>query len=136
MNAKPTSPRKKRTTAEASAYLALVKDAIEAAHAAASAAVAEFANAAERTPEGRIVDVFGGAWVSVYKPTYRFRSALKALGEIQKGDGGAWIVSNFSKHVVREQSVMAHRIACDAARAVLQRRLPDDGEFLTHSYRD
>ena len=41
---------------------------------------AEFAKTAERTPEGRIVDVFGGAWVAVHKPSYRLRTALKTLG--------------------------------------------------------
>ena len=131
---KQTSAQKKRTAV--AAYLVLVRDALETAHAAASAAFLEFAKTAERTPEGRIVDVFGGAWVIVYKPSYRFRSALKTLGEIERGDGGAWIFSNFGRHVVKEQSVMAHRIACEAACAILRRSFPDDGEFFTHSFRD
>jgi hypothetical protein len=127
------SPRKKKAAASA-AYLDSVKGALEAGHAAAWTAYAEFAKTAERTPEGRIADVLGAAWVSVYKPSYRLRAALKALGEVETDGRGTWIVSNFDKHA-NEQSVTAHRIACEAACAILKERFPDDGEFLTHSYR-
>jgi hypothetical protein len=132
---KSDTHRKEPAAAVTGAYLALVRDAIADGQSAAAAAYMEFAKTAERTPEGRIVDVFGGAWVAVHKPSYRLRTALKALGEIEKDGRGSWCVSKFTKGV-KEQSVTAHRIACEAASAVLQRRFPEDGEFYTHSFRD
>ena len=47
-------------------------------------------------------------------------TALKTLGEIERGDGGSWIISNFSRAVIKEQSVTAHSVACDAARTILE----------------
>jgi len=122
--------------AEASAFQALVKEALEAGHIAAGAAFAEFVKAAERNPDGKIVDIFGGAWVAVHKPSYRLRKALAALGEIEKWERRGWVISNFSRHVIREQSVTAHRVACEAACMVFRKRFTDDGEFFTHSFRD
>jgi hypothetical protein len=131
---KPETQRKQAAVA-ASEYLVLVKDALQVGHVAAATAYAEFAKTAERTPEGRIVDVFGGAWVAVHKPSYRLRTALKTLGEIEKNDRGSWCISDFAKQV-SEQSVTAHRRACEAACAILKQRFPEDGEFFTHSFRD
>lgn len=131
----PETRRKLQAAVAASEYLILVNDALQVGHVAAATAYAEFAKTAERTPEGRIVDVFGGAWVAVHKPSYRLRTALKILGEIEKNDRGSWCVSNFTKQVA-EQSATAHRVACDAACAILKQRLSEDGEFFTHSFRD
>ena len=58
--------------AETEAFAALVKAALDEAHKAAAAAFAEFARAAEKTPDGRINDLCGGAAVIVRKPSYRF----------------------------------------------------------------
>jgi hypothetical protein len=132
---KPETRRKRQAAIAASEYLVLVKDALQVGHVAAATAYAEFEKTAERTPEGRIVDVFGGAWVAVHKPSYRLRTALKTLGEIEKNDRGSWCISNFTKQV-GEQSVTAHRIACEAACTILKKRFSDDGEFFTHSFRD
>jgi hypothetical protein len=79
--------------------------------------------------------VRGGASVIVYKPSYRLRTALKGLGEIEKGYKGAWDISNFSKHVT-EQSMTAHETACQAACHVLRARWQGEGEFFMRSYID
>jgi hypothetical protein len=125
--------REQLKQAESEQFLAHVKAALDEAHGAAAAAAQSFMKSAKRTPEGHIADYCGGAWVGVYKPSYKLRTALKSLGEIERGDQGAWEISQFSKHA-DTQSVTAHAEACRAACGVLRERLGDEGEFFARSY--
>jgi hypothetical protein len=87
-------------------------------------------------PEGLVQDDCGAALVLVYKPVHRLRTALKALGEIERADRGAWRISDFSKHLPRQagQSFTGHSAVCRAARDVLEKRLAGDGEFHARGY--
>ena len=48
---------------------------------------------------------------------------------------GAWQVANFGHHA-NSRSYTAHRLACEAACAVLQRHLADEGAFSVHAWAD
>jgi hypothetical protein len=115
--------------------LARLRAILDEAHDAAAAAFAEFMKTAELSPEGLVIDACGCATVVIFKPSYRFREGMKALGEIQRDYNGAWHVAHFTKHV-NSQSLTAHRIACEAACAVLQQRCPGEGEFFAKSRMD
>jgi hypothetical protein len=131
------SARKDTKQAETEAYTARVKAALEEAHEAAEAAVAEFMTTAEFNAQGLVLDSCGGASVIVRKPSYRLRTALKALGEITPGDTvGAWSISRFGKHVKQQQSITAEERACEAARKVLERHFPGEGKFYAKSHLD
>ncbi len=120
---------KEAKRAEAEAYLRRVQTVLEEAHRAAVAAFAEFIEASPlAATDGRMTDLCGSADVIVYKPSCRLRAALKAINEIQRADGGAWCVSNFSR-AVNQQGVTARRTACEAARAVLVQHFPGEGDF-------
>jgi hypothetical protein len=108
-----------------------VRAALDEAHVAAAAAVAEFLRTARFTPEGFVADGIGSAFVIAYNLRPRLRIALKSLGEIERGDRGAWIISNFSKHATGKasQSISANRTACEAARAVLTKHFPGEADF-------
>ncbi|MER9064123.1 hypothetical protein [Mesorhizobium sp. M0500] len=122
--------------AEAAKFEARVKSVLVDAHAAAKAAYEDFANTADRTPEGHIKDSCGGGYVVVYKPSYRLRTTLKKMNEIIQGYGGGWHVSHFTKEV-HSQSVTAGVKAAEAAREILHREFGlTDGEFYTESYID
>jgi hypothetical protein len=127
--------RKEAKKAEVDLNLARLRAVLDEAHAAAATAFAEFMKDAELSPEGLVIDVCGWAAVVVFKPSYRFREGMKALEEIQRDYVGAWHISNFNKHV-NQQSVTAHRIACEAACAVFKRRCSGEGEFFATSRTD
>ena len=124
--------RKEAKRAEAEAYLALVRSTLQEAHGAATAAFADFMRSTPLTPEGHVMELCGSADVIAYKLSYRLRTALKALNEIERADGGAWCVSNFTRSV-NQQAITARRVACDAAKAILVRAFPGEGEFYTRS---
>ena len=126
--------RKEAKQAERDAYAAHVRSALEDAHLAAEAAFARFMQSAPLTPDGFVGDLCGGAMVGVYKPSYRLRTTLQAIGEIEKDYKGAWYISNFSRHVIRQQSITAHEETCRAACAVLQERLSGEGQFFARRY--
>ena len=127
---------KKSKAADAAVFLTLVRAALDEAHREASAAFSEFVTKAKRTSEGHIADVCGGAWVALIKPSYKLRTALQGLGQIESGPRpGLWSVSTFPKQVT-EQSVTAQEIACKSACEVLNRRLGGEGSFTVHTYID
>jgi hypothetical protein len=126
---------KEAKAAKAAKDLAEAKAALDEAHAAATKAFLDFKKTAKIAKEGYIIDSCGYADVVVYKPSYRLRTTLKALGEIEKSHGGAWSVSNFTKSV-KEQSITANEVACQAACEVLKRRFPGEGEFFATSRMD
>jgi hypothetical protein len=117
-------------------YISKVQSALVEAHAAAEAAVADFMQSAQLNGEGLVIDGMGAAFVTAYRLKPRLRLALKSLREIERGDRGAWIVSNFSRHVPKAacQSITAHRNACSAAAKILSQNLEGDGEFFAHGY--
>jgi hypothetical protein len=117
-------------------YIAKVQGALAEAHAAAEEAVADFMQSTELNHEGFVIDRFGAAFVIAYGLKPRLRLALKSLGEIERGDRGTWIVSNFSRHVPKAacQSITAHRNACSAAANILSQNLEGDGEFFARGY--
>ena len=125
--------RKQLKQAESERFFTHVKATLDEAHRAAAKAAEEFMRTSKRTPDGHIADYCGGAWVVVYKPSYRLRTTLKSLGEIERGHQGAWEVSRFFKHA-NTQSVTAHEEACRAACGVLRERLSGEGEFFAKSY--
>jgi hypothetical protein len=125
--------RKQLKQAESERFLAHVKATLDEAHEAASKVAEKFMKTAKRAPDGHISDLCDGAWVVVYKPSHRLRTALKSLGEIEKGYRGAWGISQFRTYA-KTQSVTAHERACEAARGVLKNAFPDDGEFYVKSY--
>jgi hypothetical protein len=127
--------RKEAKKAAVDMNLARLRAILDEAHDAAAAAFAEFIKNAPLSSEGLVIDACGWAAVVVFKPSYRFREGMKALGEIDRDYVGAWHISNFTKHV-RSQSLTAHRIACEAACAVLQRRCPGEGHFFAKSRMD
>jgi hypothetical protein len=59
--------QKAQRAAEAADFLARVQGAIEDGHRAAADAFAEFSKTTDHNSEGRIIDIFGGAWVTVWK---------------------------------------------------------------------
>jgi hypothetical protein len=79
-----------------------------------------------------VADLCGSAEVIVYKPSYRLRTALKSINEIERADGGAWYVSNFTR-TVNQQAITARRSACEAAKIVLVRHFPGEGDFFAKS---
>jgi hypothetical protein len=129
----PTLKETKR--AEAEAFRVRVRAALDEAHKAAAAAFADYKKTAKLTPEGLIIDACGGASVVVYKPSHRLRTTLKAMGELQSNDRGLWGISEFWRDV-NSQSLTAHEVACRAARKVLERHFPGEGEFLAPSRMD
>ena len=112
-----------------------VRLAIADADAAAKTASAAFHKRAARDRDGHIRDMCGGAWVQVRKPSRRLLTALKALDATGSTGTGAWQVANFGHHA-NSQSYTAHRLACEAACAVLQRHLADEGAFSVHAWAD
>ena len=126
---------RKRRAAKAASDNAEVRAALDEAHAAATQAFLDFKKTAKIAPEGHIIDACGFADVVVFKPSYRLRATLKALGEIEQGYKGAWSVSHFTRNVT-EQSITAHEVACRAASEVLRRRFPGEGEFFATSRMD
>jgi len=117
-------------------YISKVQSALAEAHAAAGAAVADFMQSAQLNHQGFVIDTFGAAFVIAYRLKPRLRLALKSIGEIERGDRGTWIVSNFSRPdpKVACQSITAHRSACSAAANILSLRFVGDGEFLARGY--
>jgi hypothetical protein len=120
--------RKEAKKAEADANLVRLRAILNEAHAAAGAAFSEFMKSAPLSPDGLVIDVCGWYSVIVFKPSYQFREGMKRLGEIERDYDGAWHISNFTKHI-NQQSITAHRVACEAACAVLKQRCPGQGEF-------
>ncbi len=124
--------RKEAKKAEAEKYTAYVKSVLAEAHAAATAAAAKFIKSAKRTPKGHVADLCGSGTVVVYKPSYRLRETLKALGEVTRDYDGAWHISNFCSQI-GSQSVTAHEKACTASCEVVKRAFPGEGEFYARS---
>ena len=124
--------RQEAKKAEAEKFTAYVKSVLAEAHAAATAAAAEFIKSAKRTPDGQVADLCGNGTVFVFKPSYRLRETLKALGEVTRDYDGAWHISNFSSRV-GSQSVTAHEKACAASCEVLKRAFPGEGEFFARA---
>jgi hypothetical protein len=124
--------KKAQKEAAYAAFLERVKSALADAHAAAKAAFQKFDAEADHDNSGQIIDACGGATLRAYKPSYRFRKALKELGEIEHY-GSHWSISNFHTNVP-SQSVTASERAYEAACAVFRERFPEDGEFFMNSY--
>lgn len=124
--------RREAKKAEAEKYTCYVKSVLAEAHAAATAAAAEFVKSAERTPDGHVADLCGNGTVFVFKPSYRLRETLKALGEVARDYNGAWHISNFCSQI-GSQSATAHEKACAAACEVLKGAFPGEGEFYARS---
>jgi hypothetical protein len=108
-------------------FTAQVRSVLDEAHAAAAAARDEYLRAAKLDPHGHPIDSMGSGDLIVFKPSRRLREALKALGEITKDTDGRWWIANFRVYGV--QSLTAAERTCEAARAVLMRAFPADGDF-------
>lgn len=123
---------------ETEAFKARVRSVLDKATTAAVNAAAEYAKTAKRTPEGFIADVCGGGYVVVYKLSYRLRTTLKALEEIQPPSyHGGWALRlNWHRPGGAGQSYTANDLACRAACEILKAELGDEGEFYPKSYID
>lgn len=115
------------------AFVEEVKRVVQDAHAAADAASTAFAATAKRSPEGHIADACGGAMIKVFKPTYRFREALKSLGLTDGSYGGGWTIRG-TWTAVADQSVTLEEKGAQAACEVFRKAFADDGEFYASSY--
>lgn len=125
--------------AEAEAYTSRVKDALARSHEAAAKAVAEYIKTEKRDQQGFVAGVCGGGYIKLYKPSYRLRETLKALGKIDSSYRGGWALSGYTNDIFSHgagQDYMANHIACNAACEVLAKELAGEGNFYPHSYID
>jgi hypothetical protein len=125
--------KKAQKEAEDAAYCLRVQSALKKAHDAATQAGESFIASAAKSSDGQVRDASGGASVIIRKPSHRFRKTLESLGEISSGDGGAWLVSHFTKNV-NSQSAQANEKAAKAACDILEREFPEEPPFYVHSY--
>ena len=95
-------------------FIAHVNVVLDEAQAAAAAAFSNFVATANLDKTGHPIDSMGSGDIIVFKPSYRLREALKALGEVQRDNDGAWWISNFRKY--GNQSLTAAEKTCEAAR--------------------
>jgi hypothetical protein len=131
----PVLSKKAQKEADQEAYTAKVRKALQDAHEAARNAADTYIASAKKTPDGHVIDTCGVGNITIFKPSYRFRETLKAMGEISSGYRGAWHISHFSRNV-HSQSITAHEVAMNAARDVLQREFPEEPAFYPSVYMD
>ena len=96
--------------------------ALAEAKTAGLAASQQFVEQQQIAPDGHLGGTAGWAFVEVRSPSYHFREALKYLKPRATGFKGKWTVLGFGREIgiAASQSLSAHEIACEAARAVLR----------------
>jgi hypothetical protein len=116
---------KSKRMAERKAYVARVEATIAKAEAAGQQASDEFILTAQKTAAGDVVDLGGNALLTIHSPSYRFREALKSLGQIDTSIQGIWYLYRMQLGV-NSRSVQAHEAAARAACEVLRREFPEE----------
>lgn len=83
--------------------------------------------------QGDVLAEVGSALLLVSRPSYRLRTALKSLGEIDSPDPnlGGWSIRSLPPHV--GQALIAQEAACRSAARALEAQFPDEGHSWCYS---
>ena len=117
---------KKPTTA---AYVDSIGAVLTEAHRAAGAAFTSYMQSIDRRHTSHVQEANGLCMVVGKDLNLRLRNALRMLGALKDKRDGSWIVSDFEKHAKSNNSV-ACRHVCDAACAILVKKIPGEGTFV------
>jgi hypothetical protein len=106
--------------------------ALAEARTAGLAASEQFVKQKQTASDGHLGGTAGWAFVKVRTPSYHFREALKQLNPRATGFQGKWTLLGFGREIgiAASQSLSAHEIACEAARAVLRQYFPEEDLFV------
>jgi hypothetical protein len=116
-------------TASVATQVEAVRAVMSEAHAAASAAFVSYMQSVRAPSASQAVEINGTYTVVAYDLSIPLRNMLRVLGALRPAQDGGWIISDFEKHVKSNSSVAYHNV-CDAARATLAKRFPDEGTFI------